>query len=162
MRHWYAAAFVRLHGGPLWHMDGRETGVRMPGLLTMTTVADTPALPAEPDRVRRMSLKSMLVAVLIVLAAVAGYAWGSHRNGVVELHGSAYSTPAQIGVTAGGIAYNVPLDLPWLGTDGTWNLGGRPACLPASSKHLRVTFGAVKWEHSDMRGYTVAWVDCSH
>ena len=80
---------------------------------------------------------------------------------MVELHGLAYSTPDQIGVRAGGVTYDVPLDVPWKAADGSWHEDkSRPSCLPPSSTQLHVTFGAVRWKHG-LGSNTVAWVDCS-
>ena len=129
----------------------------------MTTFDESQQHSEVVSRPRPQWLKLVLAALLTFVIAAIGYVWGSHRSGVVELHGVAYSTAQQIGASANGVAYNVPLDIEWKAADGGWHMDQtRPACLPPSAKRLNVTFGAVKWKRDGLGGYTVAWVDCSH
>ena len=124
----------------------------------------SPELPSEhqpsarPGRPRLAAL-----AVGASLVAVAGYAAGAHSaDASVAVHrGIAAITPYQVGVNAGGVSYDIPLDVPWKDASGGWHEGDRPSCLPATQTNARVTFGAVRYQLHDVRGYAVVWVDCS-
>lgn len=128
----------------------------------MSTDADLPSLrdagPRSPGRRRGL----ILPLVVGVAAGALGWALGSHHNeGNEEKHGTAYSGPGQISATAGGVTYNIPLQVDWLDADGIWHDNTRPDCLPPNFKQIPVTFGAVEWQHHELGGYTVPWVDCS-
>jgi hypothetical protein len=97
------------------------------------------------------------------LAAAAGYAMARHSSpaSVAVHHGTAQVTPAQVGVNADGVSYDIPLDVPWRDAAGGWHEGERPSCLPTTVTSTPVTFGAVKYALNGVSGSVVVWVDCS-
>ncbi|MGZ6804626.1 MAG: hypothetical protein ACXVFU_16400 [Nocardioidaceae bacterium] len=103
------------------------------------------------------------LAVGAALLAGGGYLVGAHSApaSVAVHHGTAVISPVQIAATAGGVTYDIPLDVQWKDSSGGWHEGDRPSCLPATSSSAPVTFGAVKYELGGVGGYAVVWVDCS-
>ncbi len=75
------------------------------------------------------------------------------------LTGEAYYSGYQAEATVNGAMYNIPLDISWLGADGSWNDGGRPACLRVGLH--RLTFGAVNVSYSGVSWPQVVWVSCA-
>lgn len=108
-------------------------------------------------------LPSVLCLALIgALAGYAGYDLGAHGSAVMVLTGHAYSAPAEIGAEANGQWYEVPLDVPWIGTNGAFNTGSRPACLPPIGTIARVRFGVTEASQGGSSWGAVVWVSCAN
>ncbi|MGH7643791.1 MAG: hypothetical protein ACRENX_12420 [Candidatus Dormibacteria bacterium] len=106
-------------------------------------------------------LSALFILGIALVAGVLGFSIGTHATGVSVLSGSAYSTPAQIGVQADGNFYYVPVDVNWLSPAGVWHSGGRPACLPPLGRIAHVKFAVVTAsEHGEPQS-VVAWVICA-
>jgi hypothetical protein len=112
-----------------------------------------------------MSLRPALVlriAVVLGLVAVAGtvgYLIGNrgHRS-VSTRTGIAYASPSEASIVTSGWTYGfVPLDVPWIDSQGTIHEGTRPSCLP-SSRRSRIVFGTVDVPAIGQR--SVVWVRC--
>jgi hypothetical protein len=125
----------------------------------MTTTSPDPALSSPRSAWERWAS----LAAAAALVAVGAYVAGAHsaNASVAVHHGTAVITPVQIGATADGISYGIPLDVQWKDSSGGWHEGDRPSCLPATVSSAPVTFGAVKYELNGVGGYAVVWVDCS-
>ncbi len=112
----------------------------------------------------RTSLRQPIVLVALLAAAGVGFGASSVVHGVSYHTGTAYSAETQIGATAGGTGYAVPLTVPWLAVDGAWHYGGdRPACLPPTFVDIaQLRFATVHVTVEGTRWDQVIWVDCSH
>ena len=101
----------------------------------------------------------MAVAGALAVAGV-GYAFGVHRHDTHMTTGSAYASSEQIGATADGWSYAIPLDVRWMDSEGAWHDGDRPACLPAARQRMPVRFAWVPVRVDDNYWRAVVWVDC--
>lgn len=95
------------------------------------------------------------------LAGYTGYALGTSGSAVRVLTGHAYSAPGEISVEADGLWYDVPLDVPWMGANGDFNDGSRPACLPPKGRIARVKFGVSQASLGGSGWGAVVWVSCA-
>lgn len=103
----------------------------------------------------------MGLAILGALAGYAGYALGTSGSAVMVLTGHAYSAPAEISAEADGKWYEVHLEVPWIGANGDFNTGSRPACLPPKGWIARVKFGVTQASLGGSSWGAVVWVSCA-
>jgi hypothetical protein len=103
-----------------------------------------------------------VLAVVVLVAALAGYLAGSNRSRISIYSGKAYSMQGQIAITAkDGWVYNVPLDVRWTDASGVWHDGDRPVCLPPVGEvPAPVTFAATQVKVNGMTFRPVVWVSC--
>ncbi len=129
----------------------------------MTVTSPDPALSSEQLPPRSPWGRWASIAAAAGLLVVGGYIAGVHSSdaSVAVHHGTAVISPVQMGATAGGVSYAIPLDVAWKDSSGGWHQGDRPSCLPATITSAPVTFAAVKYELDGNGGYVVVWVDCS-
>jgi len=99
------------------------------------------------------------IFVALLIAAI-GYTVGTHRNSTHMASGYAYATSEQISASSDGWSYDIPLNVSWKDSTGTWHQGSRPACLPASDQRLPAKFAWVPVQAGSTSWRTVVWVDC--
>ena len=125
------------------------------------TNPDASVISEQPPRQAPWGRWAALTAAAGLLV-VGGYLAGvrSSDASVAVHHGTAIISPMQIGATADGVSYAIPIDVPWKDSGG-WHQGSRPSCLPSTTPSAPVTFAAVKYDLDGDGGYVVVWVDCS-
>jgi hypothetical protein len=66
------------------------------------------------------------------------------NNGASQLSGTGYPAPTEIAIQADGSWYEVPVDVPRVGSNAGWHFGSRPARIPlrGAIHHLRLRGGA--------------------
>lgn len=103
-------------------------------------------------------LADIAALVAVIVAAVVGYLVG-HRDHqpVTTRVGVAYASQSQAEVTVGGWSYGIPLNVPWIDSQGELHYGSRPSCLPAN-RQSRIVFGTVNVSAIGQR--SVVWVRC--
>jgi hypothetical protein len=99
----------------------------------------------------------------VVMVAACGSATPSAAEApaapVEILTGRADAEEGAISIETGDWTYNVPLDVMWMDTLGSWHESGRPECLtPGVSRQIR--FAAVEVTIEDSTWRPVVWVDC--
>ena len=113
--------------------------------------------------VERWRLKASAV-LLVVLAALAGHAWGQREAEVTVRHGFALSAEGAISVSThddGSGDFSIPRDVPWLDSAGEYHEDGRPECLPpVGIGSIEVTYATVPVP-SEYGGDRTVRVDCS-
>jgi hypothetical protein len=118
---------------------------------------------ASTSLVARQALRRGIFAVglvvVLLLAVWGGYTWGQRTPHVSVLTGEAYYSGYQAEATVNGWAYDIPLNVAWIGADGVWNQNGRPACLRVGRHPL--TFGAMPVGYSGINWRQVVWVSCA-
>ena len=106
-------------------------------------------------------------ALLVVLAALAGHAWGQRQAEVPVRHGFALSAQGVISVSAerdgGGGDRMIPRDVPWVDATGSYHQDGRPECLPpVGIGAIEVSYATVPVTDPSGFGWDrTIWVDCS-
>jgi hypothetical protein len=110
----------------------------------------------------RQRLASVAICVVCLAGALfGGFLWGSNNPAVTIFTSDAYVGIDQASVVANGWAYNIPADICWVGTDGTWRQGGFPACLSPVGSRVPVRFGAVPIAGPNGVSWRqVVWVSC--
>ena len=107
-------------------------------------------------------------ALLVVLAALAGHAWGQREAEVTVRHGFALSAEGAISVSAerdGGAGdHLIPRDVPWGDATGAHHQDGRPECLPpVGIGAIEATYATVPVTDPSGDGWDrTIWVDCSN
>jgi hypothetical protein len=103
-------------------------------------------------------------ALLVVLAAVTGHAWGQREAEVTVRHGFALAMEGGISVSThddGSGDFSIPRDVPWRDSAGSFHEHGRPECLPpVGIGSIEVTYATVRVP-SEYGGDKTVWVDCS-
>ena len=107
----------------------------------------------------RAATPLLAIFVLLLVAAIA-YTLGTHRSSSHITSGYAYATPDQISASSHGWSYDIPLNVMWRDATGGLHEGSRPACLPASTQRLSVTFAWVPVHAGSATWRAVTWVDC--
>jgi hypothetical protein len=79
---------------------------------------------------RRNRLISLGVSVVIAAGALTGaFIAGSHYPAVTVVSGEAHVGDGVATAFVDGWPYGIPMDVAWLGTDGSWRQSGTPACM---------------------------------
>jgi hypothetical protein len=108
----------------------------------------------------RVILATVFGVVALAAAALLGFLARSGSD-VTVLTGQARVGIDQATAVVDGWAYALPVDVAWLGADGSWRLDGRPACLT----HLGMS-GPIQFGYVPVTGPTamswrqVVWVSC--
>jgi hypothetical protein len=115
----------------------------------------------------RFRLISLGASGVVAAGAVTAAAFivGSHNPAVTVANGEARVGYDVATAVVDGWAYGVPMDVAWLGTDGSWRQSGRPACLAwtGSPRDVAIRFGWVPITSPDSNGWRqVVWVSCSN
>ena len=132
---------------------------------TLDVTSRSPPIRLPSTRLRslvgyRLPLATGIVAALIALMVLVGYL--AHRTSSTHMaSGTAYSTAYQVSVTTGGWSYDVPLQVPWRDSSGSWHDASRPACLPPTDRSMPVRFAWVPAHVAQVSWRAVVWVDCS-
>jgi hypothetical protein len=109
----------------------------------------------------------ILFGVSIVMAAGAltagAFVAGSHDPAVTVLSGNARAGEGVATAVVDGWAYGIPMDVAWVGSDGSWRQSGTPACLAwtGTPRDVGIQFGWVPITSPDGNGWRqVVWVSC--
>jgi hypothetical protein len=113
----------------------------------------------------RFRLISVGVSVVVAACAVTAGAFevGSHNPTVTVASGNAHVGDGVASAFADGQWYGIPMDVAWLGTDGSWRQNGTPACLAwtGSPRDVAIQFGWVPITHPGGDAWRqVVWVSC--
>jgi hypothetical protein len=120
-------------------------------------LGDNATWMTRPTTARVLRIVAGLLALMS--AGALGYLIGNRdRQSITTRTGIAYSAPGQASVQTGGWTYDVPLDVPWIDSEGTVHFGARPSCLPAY-RRSSIVFGTVNVPAVGVR--SVVWVRCS-
>ena len=100
------------------------------------------------------------VAVLLAIAATGCASGASNAN--VTIHtGTAHAGIDQVGIKGDdGWYYDIPSDVMWTDSAGTWHDGEWPACLPATGQSARVRFASTQVTVNGTTWRPVVWVSC--
>jgi hypothetical protein len=115
---------------------------------------------------RRNRLIFLGVAAVVAAGALTTGAFvaGSHNPTVTVASGNAHVGDGVASAFADGQWYGIPMDVAWLGTDGSWRQNGTPACLAwtGSSRDVAIQFGWVPITSPGGGGAwrQVVWVSC--
>ena len=114
------------------------------------------------ERIRTLVVSQpiMAVAVILVVAVVAGFAAGSWRFGPSVHTGMAQSAEGAISVQSDGWSYGIPKDIAWTDEQDSFHERGRPDCLPPSAAPIPIRFSAVEVNAGAVQWRQVVWVDC--
>jgi hypothetical protein len=108
----------------------------------------------------RLILAAALGVVALAAAALLGFLVRSGSD-VTVLTGRAHVGIDQATAVVDGWAYELPVDVAWLGADGSWRLDGRPACLTQLGMSGPIQFGYVSVTGpTDVPWRQVVWVSC--
>ena len=115
---------------------------------------------------RRNRLISLGVSTVIAAAALTAgaFAVGSRNPAVTVVTSQTHVGIDEASAFADGWVYGVPMDVAWLGTDGSWRQNGRPACLAwtGSPRDVTIKFGWVPITSPGGSGWRdVVWVSCA-
>ena len=100
-----------------------------------------------------------LWAASLVIAIGIGVIAG--RSSAVTLHQAVpVSASGAISIEADGWTYGVPMDVAWVGTDGTFHDQDRSDCLPADGTSQPVRFASVEVNLDGAGWRPVVWVSC--
>ena len=114
-------------------------------------------------RYRRISV-GVPVVVAACAVAVAAFEVGSHNPAVTVASADAHVGAGQASAFADGQWYGIPMDVAWLGTDGSWRQDGTPACLAwmGAPRDVAIQFGWVPVASPSGGGAwrQVVWVSC--
>jgi hypothetical protein len=110
----------------------------------------------------------MVLAVSAVVAAGAlttgAFVVGSHNPAVTVASGYAHVGDGVASAFADGSWYGIPMDVAWLGTDGSWRQDGTPACMAwtGTPRDVTIKFGWVPITYPGGSGQRqVVWVSCA-
>jgi hypothetical protein len=114
---------------------------------------------------RRYPLISIGRSVVVATFAVTAGAFevGSHNPTVTVTGGNAQVGEGVASAFADGQWYGIPMDVAWLGSDGSWRQNGTPACLAwtGSPRDVAIQFGWVPiTSPSGGEWCQVVWVSC--
>jgi len=113
---------------------------------------------------RRNRLILLGVSVVIAAGALTGaFIAGSHYPAVTVVSGEAHVGDGVATAFVDGWAYGIPMDVAWLGTDGSWRQSGTPACMAwtGTPRDVSIKFGWVPITSPDDTGWRqVVWVSC--
>lgn len=108
----------------------------------------------------RVMVAAVLGVVALAAAALLGFLARS-GSGATVLTGRAHVGLDQATAVVDGWAYAIPVDVQWLGTDGTWRDSGRPACLTHLGMSAPIQFAYVPVTGpTEMSWRQVVWVSC--
>jgi hypothetical protein len=108
----------------------------------------------------RVIFAAALGVVALAAAALLGFLARSGSD-VTVLTGQARVGIDQATAVVDGWAYALPVDVAWLGADGSWRLGGRPACLTHLGMSAPIQFGYVSVTGPTEQSWRqVVWVSC--
>jgi hypothetical protein len=108
----------------------------------------------------RVISAAVLGVVALAAAALLGFLARSGSN-VTVLTGRARVGVNQATATIDGWSYALPVDVAWLGADGSWRESGRPACLTQQGMSAPIQFGYVPVTGpSEISWRQVVWVSC--
>ena len=139
------------------------------GLIPQNAGGLNPDLDSDPaPKPSKASMPHKWAAVLGALLIVGGAsAWQGYRAGEGDsrLHwhvGPASSYSQQISTEADGWSYDIPLDVPWVDRNGTYNMGSRPDCLPETRLPIaKVRFAEIRYRLNGGEARQVVLVDCA-
>jgi len=114
---------------------------------------------------RRNWVISLGVSVVVAAGALTTGAFvvGSHNPAVTVVSGDARVGDGVATAFVDGWAYGIPMDVAWLGTDGSWRQSGTPACMTwtGTPRDVSIKFGWVPVTSPDGNGWRqVVWVSC--
>jgi hypothetical protein len=110
---------------------------------------------------RNRLIAAVVVGVLALAAAALVGFLARTGSDVTVLSGRARVGVDQATAVVDGWAYAVPVDVTWLGADGSWREGGRPACLTQLGMSAPIQFGYVAVTGpTEMSWRQVVWVSC--
>lgn len=115
---------------------------------------------------RQYRLISLGVSTVVAAGALAtgAFVLGSHNPAVTVARGEASASYDQATVLVDGDWYQIPRDVEWSGTDGSWNPSGQPACLAWTGSprgNVPIEFGWVPITAPDGSGWRqIVWVAC--
>jgi hypothetical protein len=114
---------------------------------------------------RRQRLIVLGVSIVVAAGALTAGAFvvGSHNPAVTVVSGDARVGDGVATALVDGWAYGIPMDVAWVGSDGSWRPDGTPACLAwtGSSRVVALQFGWVPITSPDGNGWRqVVWVSC--
>lgn len=116
------------------------------------------------QRRNRLILVWMSVVVAACAIAVGAFELGSHNPTVTVDRANAHAGYGVASAFADGQWYGIPMDVAWLGTDGSWRQNGTPACLvwTGSPRDVPIQFGWVPVTSPGGGGAwrQVVWVSC--
>ena len=104
------------------------------------------------------SMLALWVASLVIavgIGAVAGRATAVTTHQAVPM-----SAEGAVSIEADGWTYGVPMDVAWVGADGSFHDGGRPDCLPPGGTDQAVRFASVDLSVQGVGWRPVVWVSC--
>ena len=105
--------------------------------------------------------KPLFVLGLAVVTGTVGWVIGTRNNGASQLSGTGYAAPTEIAIQADGSWYEVPVDVPRVGSNGGRHFGSRPARIPLRGAIHHLRFGAVQMNApGGSIQSAVAWVSC--
>jgi hypothetical protein len=128
--------------------------------MTHVLVEDQSLTAVSPARQQWRAWWALGVVLVALVSAWIGFRTADGRSPVTWRVGSVYSMPDMASAEADGIAYRIPLDVPWRGADGVNHEGGRPECVAPIGPIARVRFAEV---HVGIEGApvgVVVFVDC--
>ena len=111
----------------------------------------------------RMISVGVSAVVAICAVAVGAFEVGSHNPTVTVASGDAHVGDGVASAFADGQWYGIPVDVAWLGTDGSWRQNGTPACLAwtGSLRDVAIQFGWVPITSPGGSAWRqVVWVSC--
>jgi hypothetical protein len=108
---------------------------------------------------------SLGVSVVVAAGALTTGAFvvGSHNPAVTVVSGDARVGDGVATAFVDGWAYGIPMDVAWLGTDGSWRQSGTPACMTwtGTPRDVSIKFGWVPVTSPDGNGWRqIVWVSC--
>lgn len=114
---------------------------------------------------RRNRLITLAGSTVVALGALTAgsFVVGSHNPTVTVVSGDAVVGDGVATAFVDGWAYGIPMDVAWLGTDGSWRQSGTPACMAwtGNPRNVAVKFGWVPITSPDGNGWRqVVWVSC--
>ena len=112
-------------------------------------------------------LTTALLMLLVAVAAVTGFAFGSKvgagpRMSALQVFRDA---PAQVGdgqasASIDGVTYGFRGEVAWVDAAASWHEDGWPACLERIGPAVMTFGGAVIYGPTGAGSYRILWVDC--
>jgi len=100
-------------------------------------------------------------ALLIALAAIAGWTIGIQRGSTTLRSAMVYSVDSISTVPIDGWTYGIPSDVAWTDAAGSFHQNGRPDCLPKATELIGpITFATVDASAGGTSWRQVVWVSC--
>ena len=113
---------------------------------------------------RPVSTRVANVAAAAAIAAVflGACLAGSANSNVTVRSGTAYVTDYQASIIGDGDGwvYDLPSNVSWTDSSGTWHEGGQPSCLPDAGKTGPVKFAATEVTVNGFTWRPVVWISC--